>query len=308
MGTIPDMAEIDIDPGSLIALHALLSERHVTRAAKRLGLTQSSMSHRLMRLREALGDPLLVPVKGALALTPRAEAMRQPLEAALTALQDAVAPPARFDPRTSQRTFTIAMPDLLAPLLPALHGALTREAPGIDIRVTNVPPSLQEALATGTPDFALAPSHGASPSARVLRLGEVRFGVAARRGHPILHGKLSVERWLSYGHVVVRLGNQSPNLIGTNLERRGMKRRVAAEVPTFLAGLMLVAGSDLIMNAPLELMTELSQTLKLELREAPVKLPSVPAALLWHERWHHDEGHRWARERIHEAVRAALAS
>lgn len=198
------------------------------------------------------------------------------------------------------------MPDLLAPLLPALHEALTRGATGIDLRVVNVPPNLHEALATGTPDFALAAVNDASPRARVLKLGAVRFGVAARRGHPLLQDKLTVERWLSYGHVVVRMGNQSPNLVGLNLARRGLQRRVAAEVPTFLAGLMLVAGSELLMNAPLELMSELAQTLKLELREAPVKLPSVPAALLWHERSHHDEGHRWARDRIHGAVRSVL--
>ena len=300
------MAQFDVDPGSLIALHALLSERHVTRAARKLGVTQSSMSHRLMRLREAFGDPLLVPVKGALTLTPRAEAMQQPLDAALAALQAAVAPPARFDPRTSTRTFTLAMPDLLAPLLPLLHEALTRDAPGIDLRVVNVSANLHEGLATGTPDFALAAAHDVSPSARVLKLGEVRFGVAARRGHPLLRGKLTVERWLSVGHVVVRMGTQSPNTVGVELARQGMRRRVAAEVPTFLAGLMLVAGSDLIMNAPLELVGALAKTLKLELREAPVKLPSVPAALIWHERSHHDEGHRWARERIHQAVRSTL--
>jgi len=265
------------------------------------------MSHRLQGLREALKDPLLVRVKGALVPTPRAAAIQGPLAAALNSLRAAVEPPAAFDPKTSQHSVSLAMPDLLAPLLPGLLSELTAGAPNVNLQVLNVPPGLSDALATGTPSMALAAVEDVQSNVVVRRLGEVCFGIAARKGHPVLRGSLTVERWLSYGHVVVRLGNQTPNAVGNEMVKRGLKRRIGAEVPTFLAGLFLVAGSDLLMNAPLPLVHELADTLGLGVREAPVALPRLPAALLWHERFQTDPAHRWSRERIFTAVRRRLA-
>ncbi len=295
-----------LNPSALVALHALLQARHVTRAAQRLGITQSSMSHRLQQLRKELKDPLLVPLKGMLVLTPRATAMEAPLAAALHALRVAVEPPATFDPATSRHTISLAMPDLLAPLLPGLLTALTTEAPNVNLQVLNLPPALSDSLSTGAPAIALAGVNDAQPSTVVRRLGEVRFGIAARRGHPLLQGKLTVERWLSYGHVVVRLGTETVNRVSIEIAKKGLTRRVGAEVPTFLAGLFLVAGSDLLMNAPLPLVLEVADTLELEVREAPLALPRLSAALLWHKRFQADPTHRWARERIYAAVRQRL--
>lgn len=294
------------DPASLYVLHALLEERNVTRAAKRVGLTQSSMSHRLKQLRAELGDPLLVPNGRKLVPTPRALSLSQPLSEALAALQKVVLPAEPFEPRTSQRTFVLGMPDLLAPLLPTLVQRLTRTAPNISLRVVALPPALGEGLAAGEPELALAPMRSAPPSTRSRSLGEVKFGVVARRGHPILKGPLTVERWLSFGHVVVRTGNASPNVVSRSLERQGLARRIGAEVPTFLAGLMLVAGSDLLMNAPSALVDELTTTLGLVTREAPAPLPKFPAALMWHERFQQDAGHAWLREQVYEVVRHRL--
>ncbi|HKO50103.1 MAG TPA: LysR family transcriptional regulator [Polyangiaceae bacterium] len=105
---------MQVDPGSLVALNVLLEERSVTRAARRLGITQSSMSHRLARLRDELGDPLFVRVGATLTPTPRALAIAEPLADALRALDAALATPPAFDPvRTSCRA-SIIMPDLLA--------------------------------------------------------------------------------------------------------------------------------------------------------------------------------------------------
>jgi DNA-binding transcriptional LysR family regulator len=294
------------DPASLYVLHALLEERNVTRAAKRVGLTQSSMSHRLKLLRAELGDPLLVPNGRKLVPTPRALALAQPLSEALAALQKVVLPSQPFDPRTARRTFVLGMPDLLAPLLPVLVGRLTRAAPNISLRVTTLPAQLGDGLAAGEPELALAPMRDAPPSTRSRALGEVKFGLVARRGHPILKGPLTVERWLAYGHVVVRTGNASPNVVSSSLERQGLQRRVGAEVPTFLAGLMLVAGSDLLMNAPMALVDELTVTLGLVTRDAPAPLPKFPAGLMWHERFQHDEGHAWLREQVHALVQQRL--
>lgn len=296
----------DLDPTNLVALHVLLEERHVTRAARRLGLTQSSMSHRLLRLRDALKDPLLVRAGGTLVPTARAEAIAGPLAAALRALRAAVAPPTPFDPATSRYTLTMALPDLLVPLVPGFLAELAADAPHVDLRISGVTPGLALALAAGEPALALAPVGFVDDTTIARPLGEIRFGVAARRGHPALDRPLTLARWLAHAHVVVRIGNERANVISDELDRRGLVRRVGVEVPSFLAGLLITARSDLLMNAPIPLVHEVAETLGLVVREAPIALPRVPFALLWHERFQSDPAHRWARERVFAAMRCRI--
>ncbi|MFZ5439938.1 MAG: LysR family transcriptional regulator [Myxococcota bacterium] len=295
------------DPGSLLVLHALLEERHVTRAAKRLGLAQSSLSHRLARLRAQLDDPLFVRVKNELVPTPRALALAGPLRTALEALEQLARAPRPFDPASSNRAFVLGMPDLLAPVVTPVLATLTRSAPGVGLRVTGLPAALGDGLAAGEPELALAPLRDVPPEARARPLGEVHFGVVVRRGHPLLRGPLTTERWLRFGHVVVRSGSPRPNQVAEALERQGLSRRVGLEVPTFLAGLVAVSSSDLVMNAPLASVHALSRALGLVVRPPPVRLPAIAAALVWHERFHHDEGHRWARELVFASVTHGLA-
>jgi DNA-binding transcriptional LysR family regulator len=295
-----------LDATNLVALHVLLEERHVTRAARRLGITQSSMSHRLARLRDALQDPLFVRSAVGLVPTPRAQSIAAPLGEALRALEAVIVPPERFDPATSRHTISIAMPDILAPLAPRLIAGLTARAPFLQVRLSHVVPSLSEALARGEPALALAPARQVSGPVITRTLGEVRFGVVGRQGHPALRGKLTTTRWLAHGHVVVRFGNEQSNVIQAAIVRRGLQRRVGLEVPSFLAGLFVVASSDLLMNAPIPLVDEAAATLKLTVREAPIRLPRVRIALSWHERFQGDGAHRWVRDRVFDIVRPAF--
>src|ERR1700754_2270672 len=120
-----------IDLNLLVALDALARERSVTRAAERVGVTQSAMSHALRRLRELLGDALLVRGQGSMVLTPRAQALSLPVRSGLVTLGRALAEPEPFVPSTAQRTFTIATPDLFDVWVgPALLERTRRDAPG----------------------------------------------------------------------------------------------------------------------------------------------------------------------------------
>jgi DNA-binding transcriptional LysR family regulator len=295
----------DLDATNLVALHVLLEERHVTRAARRLGITQSSMSHRLSRLREALHDPLFVRSGAGLVPTARAEAIAGPLGDALRALEGAVVPRERFDPATSRYAVRIAMPDILAPLAPRLVAGLTTAAPHLEVRLSHVGASLSEALAR-EPGLALAPARHVAGPIIMRTLGEVRFGVVGRRGHPALRGKLTTTAWLDYPHVVMRIGNEQSNIIQDELTRRGLQRHVALEVPSFLAGLFIVSTTDLLMNAPIPLVDEAAATLKLTIREAPIRLPRERISLCWHERFQADAAHHWVRDRIYDVVRPAF--
>jgi DNA-binding transcriptional LysR family regulator len=295
-----------LDATNLVALHVLLEERHVTRAARRLGITQSSMSHRLARLREMLQDPLFTRSSGGLLPTPRAESVAVPLRDALRALEAAVAPPRPFDPRASRYAVSIALPDLLAPLAPRLVAGLVAEAPSVVVQLSPVVPALSAALAKGRPALAIAPTQLVDGPVITRPLGEARFGVVGRRGHPALRVPLTIARWLEYPHVIQRLGNDQINTVEAELVRRGLRRRVGLEAPSFLAGLFVVSGSDLLMNAPLPLVNDAAAKLRLIVSEAPLRLPRVRFSVCWHERFQTDPAHRWARERVFEIARRAF--
>ena len=117
----------------------------------------------------------------------------------------------------------------------------------------------------------------------------------------------TTERWLSHAHVVVEVSNERTNLVEEALAARGLARRVGLVVPSVLAGLHVVASSDLLMNAPAPLVMDAVHALGLMRREAPIPLPRIRFALAWHPRHQHDPAHAWARARIFESVRAALA-
>jgi DNA-binding transcriptional LysR family regulator len=280
-----------LDASNLVTLHVLLEETNVTRAARRLGITQSSMSHRLARLRATLRDPLFVRSPRGLLPTPRALSIAAPLAEALRALEAVVAPPAPFAPGSSRYVLSIALPDALVPLAPRLIAAFATEAPLFELRLGNVVASL---------------SRFVSGPVIARPLGEVRFGIVGRRGHPALRRPPTVERWLAYPHVVPRFGNEQVNAIEGELARQGLRRRVGLEVPSFLAGLFVLPTSDLLMNAPLAVVGEAAAQLGLRTREAPIRLPRVRISMCWHERFHRDPAHRWARERVFEVTRPAF--
>src|SRR4051794_6382549 len=151
---VPHMAGLDLNLA--LVLHALLAERSVSRAAKRLGLSQSATSHALARLRSALEDPLFVRVPHGIVPTPRAEALEDALAAGLALLEQSLLPPQRFEPARHARRFRIAATDYVEfLLLPRFLGALASEAPNIDVWVRPYSDDALVALQRGDLDFVL---------------------------------------------------------------------------------------------------------------------------------------------------------
>ena len=293
------MSPLGIDPADLLALHYLLSERHVTRAAKKLGVTQSSMSHRLAKLRSDLGDELLVQDGNQLVLTSRAESMADPLRDAVAAVRTALVPRAAFDAARAEFEATLALPDILTLLLPRLSASLSTEAPGLSLNVRSVPGDVSEFLSAGGRPLVVGPERFAGGATQVKRVGLLKFGVFFRKGHPLCREKLTVKRWLSYPHVVVSIQNPTSNVISTELEKRGLCRKVGLVVPGFLAGLLVAAESDFVMNAPLSMAKEVTKRLGLVARPMPLSLDPVQISLLWHGREQSDPAHSWLRARVH---------
>jgi DNA-binding transcriptional LysR family regulator len=286
-----------IDLNLLLVLRALLAERHVTRAAARVGLSQSATSHALARLRELYGDQLLVRRGRALLLTPRAERLLPLLERGLGDLQEAVEGEPSFEPRSARRSFTVGMADygqavLLGPLLRALDG----QAPGIELSCVAFP-NAEELAAAGDIDLAVAGS-GRPFLAKLpqLPLLEDEFVCVVRRDHPQAKSKLTLERYLSLGHVVVAPSGTAGSLVDSVLGERGHQRRIALRVSSFLAAPVVVSQTDHVSTMPKRLALQLASRFRLRVLPPPIALPHFQLSLIWHPRFEHDPAHRFLRQ------------
>lgn len=302
-GLHASMSDVDVstvDLNLLTTLDALLREGSVTRAARRLAIGQPAASHALGRLRVLFGDPLLVRTGRTMVLTPRAEALREPLSRVLGDAARLWREQPRFDPTETRRAFSVACPDVLAPLLPRLCARLYAAAPGARLEVSDRGASDVLALETGQTDLALGPGPAEGAGLLTRGLGHVHFGVVARRGHPALGKgrKLRARAWVEHPHVMVRTGTRSRSFVGEALEREGMQRRVGLVVPTFLAALVAVSETDLFFAAPRELVEPLLPRLGLVVVAPPIAVPAVPIVALWHERFQADPAHRFLRELV----------
>ncbi|MBK8256376.1 MAG: LysR family transcriptional regulator [Polyangiaceae bacterium] len=299
-----------LDLNLLAALDALLAERNVTRAARRLGLTQSSTSHALARLRTMLGDPLLVRSGRQMVATPKAESLQAPLARALAELRRVVHTSGEFDPNTSTRTFSLGCPDLVAALLPELMGRLTRAAPSVHLNVVlSTGQDVYTSLASGALDAALAPAPEHPLSGLAQRIvGHVSFCVLARKKHPALGPRKpwSAEVWLQYPHVVVRTGSVGSGFVGSALARLGKPRNIGMTAPSFLVAPFVVAQTDMFFAAPRELTVDIARRLNLAVLSLPIPAAVARVALLWHERFTADPGHTWFREHVALTARAQL--
>lgn len=280
----------------LITLHVLLEERQVTRAARRLGITQSSMSHRLAQLRHEFGDALFVRSGSTLVPTPRALEMALPLKEGLTKLEEAIQRPSEFDPCRASFDVELYAPDLVIPVVLELSRALVKAAPGITLRVRNVAADLNSRLSTPVRALALVPTHFLDDGLRSRVVGEASFEIVGRVGHPIFERPITRKRWLAYPQVIVVTGNQRANAIDEALRKQKFERTIGLEVPSFLAALLALVRSDLLMNAPVPVGTEAFSAMGLRSARPPFALPSARLSLGWHERFHSDPAHRWVRD------------
>jgi len=289
----------------LVALHALLSERSVTRAAARVGITQSAMSNALQRLRVLYGDPLfqragrgIVPTARALLVAPR-------LRDGLALLGETLAPTA-FDPATARRRFVLAASDYVEfVLLPPLLRELQEKAPGIRLEVKpwglhEVPPD----LATGDVDVMLGYYGRLPPRHHEQILFEDRYVCIVRKGHPVVGSKLTLARYVALEHVVVSQAKGGVASVDVALAARGLERNVAVRVSHFLMVPRLVARTDLVAAIGWRAVEPFVKTFGLQVHTPPLSLTAGRIGQVWHTRQLADPAAAWLRATIAAVARA----
>lgn len=300
---IENMDTKNFDLGLLVTLETLLKERNVTRAARRLNLSQPAMSARLARLREALGDPLLIPSQRGMILTQRALDMMQPLQEALDGVRRVVEQGAPFNPETLRATVVIAASDYVQYALLARYSVTLRaEAPMIRIawRALDLM-ALTTQLERGEVDLALAMPESAPVGMRQRRLCDEEYVVVARQGHPSIRGSLDLDLFCALDHVVVSpKGGGFAGPTDAALEAIGRRRNVVLSTPGFLIVPEIVSRSDMIALIPRRIADGWSE--RVQLLEPPLHIPGFAIASIWHERTTNHPAQIWLRDRL-----AALA-
>lgn len=298
-----------LDLNLLRTLHVLLEEAHVSRAAQRLSLTQSAVSHALGRLRSHFGDPLLVRRGHRMVPTPRALALQAPLRHALATLEQ-VATPARFDPAQSRGSVRIATTDYgLAVLLPHVLATLEAAAPGLSVTYETIGEDVFERLESGFLDLALT-GQEAYRDMRTEALFSERFVLMTRAGHPMTGRAMTLDEFTRWPHVLVDVVHSRLFGVDRLLAQLGRRRRIAIRAPQFLAAPLLARHSDLIVPVPERVARLFAGTMGLVIHEPPpeVDIGRFDYVQMWDPRIDADPLHGWLRERVRDAARRVEAA
>jgi len=291
-----DLGAINVN--LLIALDALFSERSVTKAGKKLGIAQSSMSHALASLRKIFDDPLLVRSPDGMVPTARGQQIQAPLREAIEQLRKAVELETPFDPASAATSFSITSDAIQqVVLLPRLLQNLRERAPGIFLR-TEAPEDSDTTyrhLRSGDLDFALGRFD--NPPAGIQRetLATDRVVFIARQGHPRIKKTLSKRQLKQTPQLLPTpiTSGQLPSSFRSILEKQQHALPFVASTPHLLASLFIVSQTEII-TATVERVAQMyKKALGLVILSPPIPLPAVDTHVIWHERSRNSPAHRW---------------
>ncbi|MDN3563484.1 LysR family transcriptional regulator [Paeniroseomonas aquatica] len=296
------MAELgNLDLNLLRVFDAVARERHVTRAAERLNLSQPAVSNALARLRLALGDELFLRRPGGVEPTALALTLAAPVADALDRIAEAIASQAPFDPASTRRVFTVAFSEYAeAVLAPPLLARLAQEAPQALLAIRHVDRTNWEALLEAD---AASLALGVLPEPPAiytrLRLLPEGFRTLMRADHPLAEGALTLERFLSVPHLLHSPNGSRDGAMDWALTAAGQPpRRLGAVVAHLSAVPEILQRTGMIISLSSRLAVQLAAAHGLALRDPPVTLRHTRLSLLFHRRFEADPGHAWLRRLI----------
>lgn len=309
-----------LDLNLLRVFDEVMSERSLTRAAENLSITQPAVSNAMRRLRDAMGDELLVRHGQGVQPTPRAQALWPVVREALASLADNLAPE-RFDPATAKTTLVLVMADATAgTLIPHLVEILEVEAPGVAVRIlpltTRDPRSLLDEetadLAIGNfpavlADLTARAQSGALVAYESRRLYDGQYVAAMRRDHPLSRQPLTLERYCAARHALVSFSGRAWGFIDEALASLGKKRHIALTVNQYGTAARVVAQTDLVTVMPRHFVPISHMAEELHIAKLPLDVMAVHVDALWHKRGPNRPAYDWMVQALGRAAQRALA-
>ena len=292
------MKEIDLrrlDLNLLVTFDVLMAERNVTRAAARLARSQSAISHSLARMRQQVGDPLIVRIGGRMVATPFAERLIEDVQPILRSIQRVLAPPQPFDPASSTRTFRLAISDFAPSLFPRVMARVQREAPSVVVDWVGEQANTPLAVADGQVDVALLVSSVALPEGvEWIETAKVGWATFAKKDHPAI-ASWGAAAWARWPHVIVQVGNTVQSPVNEAVTRATRKRKIAARLLNFTAVAPLLERTHLLATLPHTVMHEALERYGLRALPTPFAVKPLPHRIIWSRRLDGDPGNRWIR-------------
>ncbi|WP_228002398.1 LysR family transcriptional regulator [Nocardia australiensis] len=295
--------EFKLDLNLLLTLDALLDERSVGGAARRLHTSPPAMSRTLAKLRRILNDPILVRAGRTMVPTPRALTMQGRVRDLVEQAHTLFAPLEQPDPASLRRTFSVQIGDLMFSgigyrLLHRMHA----EAPGVTVRFVAESHEDTHSLRDGSVDVELGRIRRGEPETHIEPLLRERLVGVVREGHDLLTEPVTPPRYAAAEHVVFSRRGIATGPIDDLLAEYGLTRRILACAPNPAGALFLLPGSELVGAVPARLGRDGIERLGLRTFEIPLPLPVVDLGMAWHPRHDADGAHQWLRAHVRAAV------
>lgn len=297
-----------LDLNLLLALQVLLEERNVTRAARRLNISQPAMSAALARLREYFQDDILMPQGKLMVATAQAQALAEPVRRMLGELDQLLTSAAVFEPATSRRSFRLVASDYItASVIGPLMRQLTRIAPLVRLEIMLPCEEAAQLVMEGQADLVITPEDFLDPDQPAELLCEERQVVVGWQENPRLAGGISTADFDALGHVAVHVGsNRVPSFADRQLERLGSARRVELTCGCFTVVPWLLCGTQRLAVMHERLARQMAMQFPLALSPLPFEFPVMREMIQYHKAREADEGLRWLRMQLRaEATRSS---
>ncbi|WP_192250875.1 LysR family transcriptional regulator [Mesorhizobium caraganae] len=300
-----------LDLNLLVVLDALLSERGLTAAARRINLSQPAMSAAVARLRDYFHDELFTMSGRERILTPRAETLAPAVRDALLQIQCSIISWDPFNPAQSDRRFRIIVSDFVTLVFfEKVVERVAREAPSVSFELLPVDDDPDELLRRGDVDFLILPELFMSSAHPRMALFDETLVCVGCPTNKQLPRQLTFERYMSMRHVAAKFGRmQKPSIEEWFLIEHGLKRRVEVVVQAFSMIPPMVSGTARIATMPLRLVKHFEKTFPLQIIDLPLPLPAFTEAVQWPALHNSDPASIWMREiLLQEASRMATPS
>jgi DNA-binding transcriptional LysR family regulator len=284
-----------IDLRLLRIFDAMHANRHVTRAAEELGLSQPTISIGLGKLREQFGDPLFVRTSEGMLPTSRADALIGPIRDVLHSVRSICEVEAAFEPVSATRKFRICMTDAShITLLPRILAAVRKAAPGVTLEAARIDEVMPQALQSGEADLALGLIPSLETGFYQQTLFRQDFICLTGPRHPRVKASLTLAQYQAEEHIGIVFGT-GQQLLEEAVKNFGIERRIVLRLPGFLGLAAILAASDLIVTLPRHIGETLAALGGLRVHACPFPIPPFFVKQHWHARYHHDTANRWLR-------------
>ncbi|NWL75363.1 LysR family transcriptional regulator [Pseudomonas taiwanensis] len=295
------------DLNLLVALDVLLDEGSVAGAARRMHLSAPAMSRTLARIRDAVGDPILVRAGRGLVPTPRALELREQVRE-LVEQASGLFHSRDVDLSSLTRQFNVRTNDIFMVCYGGrLFELMRQEAPGAVLRFVPEIDGDDDAMRAGRIDLIVGASDKLTPEIKSQGLFECRFNGLVRQGHPIFEAPITPERFAAFDQISVSRRGLVRGPIDQALDDLGLSRRVGLISPSFFSAVLALHDSDLILPMP-DPVISVCERLGLPLRSFAIPLPleQVRVRQSWHPRFDNDSAHRWLRRLIKRCCEEGL--